>query len=367
MPPDLDILTETVTDSRAAPNATPQMRALFDELDKAASESASIIAASARKHAIGPRQRAKKRPKREPVNRWWYCLFVAVLVGIAVFGIQILSRDAIWSALHLPTLKYWYSYVPRDVLRFLVKLTGSTHPILVTGPFVYPVAAIVTSFCLASAAGVGKKRFEAIVRLAGFGWDRNSFCRGWLITGATGAGKCLGKHTPILMYDGSIKNVEDIQTGDLLMGPDSRPRTVLSTATGRGELFKIIPRKGQPWVCNDVHVLTLKHTAPTNIRRFRKASSRQYVFRSFLEPYRQTILSMKAAGKGPTEISKAVVNLSNGTVSPHTTTITHYVKDRIRFAIPKIVNRPDRSTRVRHGIYQAFGIDLSKAKKGVRE
>ena len=189
MPPDLDILTETVTDSRAAPNATPQMRALFDELDKAASESAGIIAASARKPAIGPRRRAKKRPKREPVNRWWYCLFVAVLVGIAVFGIQILSRDAIWSALHLPTLKYWYSYVPRDILRFLVKLTGSTHPILVTGPFVYPVAAIVIAFCLASAAGVGKKRFEAIVRLAGFAWDRNSFCRGWLITGSTGAGK----------------------------------------------------------------------------------------------------------------------------------------------------------------------------------
>ena len=189
MPANLDILTETVTDSRAAPNATPQMRALFDELDKAASESASIIAASARKPAIGLRRRAKKRPKREPVNRWWYCLFVAVLVGIAVFGIQILSRDAIWSALHLPTLKYWYSYVPRDVLRFLVKLTGSTHPILVTGPFVYPVAAIGIAFCLASAAGVGKKRFEAIVRLAGFAWDRNSFCRGWLITGSTGAGK----------------------------------------------------------------------------------------------------------------------------------------------------------------------------------
>src|SRR6516164_3609041 len=367
MPPNLDILTETVTDSQAAPNATPQMRALFDELDKAASESAGIIAASARKPAIGPRRRAKKRPKREPVNRWWYCLFVAVLVGIAVFGIQILSRDAIWSALHLPTLKYWYSYVPRDVLRFLVKLTGSTHPILVTGPFVYPVAAIVTSFCLASAAGVGKKKFETIVRLAGFGWDRNSFCRGWLITGATGSGKCLGKHTPILMYDGSIKNVEDIQTGDLLMGPDSRPRTVLSTATGRGELFKIIPRKGQPWVCNDVHVLTLKHTAPANMRRIRKASSRQYTFRSFLEPYRQAILSMKAAGKGPLEISKAVVNLSKGTVSPHRTTISHYVKDRIRFATPKILKMPDRTTPLRHGIYQAFGVDLSRAPKAVRQ
>src|SRR6266446_10568688 len=76
--------------------------------------------------------------------------------------IQILARDAIWSALNLPTLKYWYSYVPRDVLRFLVNLTGSPQLILVTGPFVYPVAAIGISFCVALAAGVGKKRIHAI-------------------------------------------------------------------------------------------------------------------------------------------------------------------------------------------------------------
>jgi len=34
--------------------------------------------------------------------------------------------------------------------------------------------------------------------------------------------------TPILMYDGSIKKVQDVQAGDQLMGPDSKPRRVLS-------------------------------------------------------------------------------------------------------------------------------------------
>ena len=43
---------------------------------------------------------------------------------------------------------------------------------------------------------------------------------------AKGAGKCLGKGTPVLMYDGSIKLVEDVIVGDLLMGPDSQPRRV---------------------------------------------------------------------------------------------------------------------------------------------
>ena len=41
-------------------------------------------------------------------------------------------------------------------------------------------------------------------------------------------GKCLGIDTEILMYDGTIKKVQDVVKGDLLMGDDSTPRTVLS-------------------------------------------------------------------------------------------------------------------------------------------
>lgn len=81
-----------------------------------------------------------------------------------------------------------------------------------------------------------------------------------LMTGPTGSGKCLGKDTPILMYDGSIKMVQDVKVGDKLMGPDSQPRNVLSTTVGKEELFKIIPKKGDPWICNRSHILSLKRT-----------------------------------------------------------------------------------------------------------
>ncbi|MBI5549082.1 MAG: hypothetical protein HY901_34795, partial [Deltaproteobacteria bacterium] len=47
---------------------------------------------------------------------------------------------------------------------------------------------------------------------------------------STGGGKCLARGTPVLMFDGSIKTVEQVEIGDLLMGPDSRARTVLSLA-----------------------------------------------------------------------------------------------------------------------------------------
>jgi len=80
-----------------------------------------------------------------------------------------------------------------------------------------------------------------------------------LIKAYAGAGKCLGINTPILMYDGTIKSVQDICVNDLLMGDDSTYRKVLNTNNGNGELYNVIPIKGNNWVCNDVHVLTHYH------------------------------------------------------------------------------------------------------------
>lgn len=76
----------------------------------------------------------------------------------------------------------------------------------------------------------------------------------------TGGGKCLGRDTPILMYDGTIKPVQDVVVGDLLMGPDSKPRTVLSLARGREMLYRVTPVKGDHYVVNESHILSLKRT-----------------------------------------------------------------------------------------------------------
>jgi Rad3-related DNA helicase len=45
-----------------------------------------------------------------------------------------------------------------------------------------------------------------------------------LIMAPTGSGKCLGLGTPVIMANGTLKNVEDVKTGDQLMGPDGRVR-----------------------------------------------------------------------------------------------------------------------------------------------
>ena len=76
----------------------------------------------------------------------------------------------------------------------------------------------------------------------------------------TGGGKCLGKGTPVMMFDGSIRAVETIRTGEFLMGPDSMPRKVLSTCKGVENLYRVSPTKGAPYVVNESHVLSLKTT-----------------------------------------------------------------------------------------------------------
>jgi len=78
--------------------------------------------------------------------------------------------------------------------------------------------------------------------------------RGFLLYGAPGCHR-IGQH--LLMFDGSVKKVEDIVVGDFLMGPDSKPREVLELKRGNGKMVQITPVKGSPFVVNDEHVMTI--------------------------------------------------------------------------------------------------------------
>src|SRR5512134_2565291 len=71
---------------------------------------------------------------------------------------------------------------------------------------------------------------------------------------------CHAAGTKILLHDGSTKNVEEIVVGDLLMGPESGPRKVLQLARGRELLYRIVPKKGEPFVVNRGHILSLATT-----------------------------------------------------------------------------------------------------------
>jgi hypothetical protein len=94
--------------------------------------------------------------------------------------------------------------------------------------------------------------------------------RGVLLYGPYGVGKCLAKDTPVLMYDGRVNKVQDIKPGDCLMGPDSKMRIVQSVCKGRDKMYKVKPRKGDPYIVNSAHILSLKITSEWCAGRYGK-------------------------------------------------------------------------------------------------
>ena len=87
----------------------------------------------------------------------------------------------------------------------------------------------------------------------------HSSYKGMMLWHSTGTGKCHARDTPIVMYDGRVKMVQDVVVGDLLMGDDSTPRRVLSLASGEDMMFDVVPcRGGDTYTVNSEHILCLK-------------------------------------------------------------------------------------------------------------
>lgn len=85
------------------------------------------------------------------------------------------------------------------------------------------------------------------------------YTEGVLVAGL-GSGKCLGKGTKILQYNGTKKKVEEMKVGDLVMGDDGTPRTVTGITRGTEELFKLTPEIGwgEELIVNASHILAFR-------------------------------------------------------------------------------------------------------------
>lgn len=81
----------------------------------------------------------------------------------------------------------------------------------------------------------------------------NPYEEGWNIPGRDG-GKCFAPGTKVLMYNGLVKNIEDIRVGDVVMGPDNTPRHVLELHSGIDNMYKITPSSG-----SDIQIVNSRH------------------------------------------------------------------------------------------------------------
>lgn len=77
------------------------------------------------------------------------------------------------------------------------------------------------------------------------------------------SGKCHQYSDKILWYDSKWKLAWEIKVGDVLMWPDSLPRTVEAIGWGYGKMYKITPESGEPIRVNWDHQLQLIHRRRT--------------------------------------------------------------------------------------------------------
>ncbi len=80
----------------------------------------------------------------------------------------------------------------------------------------------------------------------------------------TGGGKCLHPDTKVLLWNGDITMAKDIKIGDYLIGDDNAKRKVLSTCKGKETMYKIKQKKGDDYIVNESHILSLKFSIHKN-------------------------------------------------------------------------------------------------------
>jgi len=69
---------------------------------------------------------------------------------------------------------------------------------------------------------------------------------------------CFGKDTKILLFNGTCKEVENIDIGDIVMGDDLQPRTVISKTCGISRMYKVCQLLEKSYTVNEYHILCLK-------------------------------------------------------------------------------------------------------------
>lgn len=80
-----------------------------------------------------------------------------------------------------------------------------------------------------------------------------------------GTGKCLHPDQEVLLIGGEPVKAREVRVGDSLIGDDGTPRQVLSVSRGKEMMYRIVPTKGDSWICNESHILSLVNSDTGNI------------------------------------------------------------------------------------------------------
>lgn len=136
---------------------------------------------------------------------------------------------------------------------------------------------------------LNKEEYKEIESNKLFDYQKNVFNfmtktnqRGILLYHSVGSGKCMAFNTPVLMFDGSIKKIQDISTGELIMGDDSSSRQVLSLARGVDDMYNIWYGSSK-YTVNKEHILCLKSNEYPLVMTGKDKLSVQYLLNGMLQ------------------------------------------------------------------------------------
>ena len=162
---------------------------------------------------------------------------------------------------------------------------------------------------------------------------------------------CFTKGTKILMYDGSLKNVEDVQLNDKIMGDDSTVRNVTDLCHNSDEMFEIKAYKGDSYTVNKQHKLVL---VSTGYSKYKKGDIIEITVEEYLNESRVFQKCMKIF-KNSVEFKE-----QNTTDDPYNFGLT------VNDSIPKeyIINSKNNRLQLlagildNHGYYDGNGFDF---------
>ena len=107
--------------------------------------------------------------------------------------------------------------------------------------------------------------------------------------------RCIFLGTKMILWNGEIKNVEDIKIGDILIGNDGEKRTVLKLFNGTDQMYKIKQGTGNDYIVNSEHTLTFKYN--DNKKLYWKKSVDSW----YVEWFDKTIMKKKSKKIKPTK------------------------------------------------------------------
>jgi hypothetical protein len=110
--------------------------------------------------------------------------------------------------------------------------------------------------------------------------DMNDINKGGSKIVVIGKPGCFALGTEVMKFDGSIVKVEDVITGDVMMGDDSTPRNVLDICRGTERMYNMVPHKGDTFTVNENHILSLKCTG---YNQHKKGSNLDITVKDFLQ------------------------------------------------------------------------------------